>query len=443
MVVLTAGHCIMGPTTFTVKVGAESRTTTGSAVYDWTTVGDFINPAQHDIALLFLSKPIWLRSYPTIEPTAVPANTPVTNVGRMHNGVTWTLWGADVYDLNYGTMIGAAPPYSGTFAFDDWASNVLEPGDSGGPVFIKDTDPHRIVAVNSGSGTLGSGKQIELLARVDLLHGWIMQQIVAHPAPAPTNADLLRVQLGGGRVSEPLLAAGAGRPAELATVHVSPLSGDQQLSGRRVGERERPPPGRHVAQQHLSGEARLLHGSVGRRGGPGDRRLLDEAGELPLTTSPGHPPLQGRAFHARSAAAGGNVQFESLDAERAEGRYQAEPSHDLTPERLYERAFAENLLHRVLDQVREKYAAAGKSALFDELKGTLTASASRDRYEEVAARLGRSEGDVRKAAFDLRGVYKKMLLAEVESLVDVPPDAADAKRVVDDEIGYLLLALAG
>ncbi|MDI1449659.1 sigma factor [Polyangium sp. 6x1] len=153
--------------------------------------------------------------------------------------------------------------------------------------------------------------------------------------------------------------------------------------------------------------------------------------------------LQDEYAHARSAAAGGNVHFESLDAERAEGRYQAEPSHDLTPERLYDRAFAENLLHRVLERVREKYAAAGKSALFDALKGTLTASASRDRYEELAARLGRSEGDVRKAAFDLRGVYKKMLLAEVESLVDPPPDAALAKRAVDDEIGYLLRAFAG
>ncbi|MDI1449658.1 S1 family peptidase [Polyangium sp. 6x1] len=187
MVVLTAGHCIMGPTTLTVKVGAESRTTTGSAVYDWT-AGSSKNPAQHDVALLFLNKPIWLRWYPTIEQTAVPANTPVTNVGRMHNGPTSTLWGADVYDLNYGTMINAAPPYSGTFAFDYWASNVLEPGDSGGPVFIKDT--HRIIAVNSAFGTLGNGKQIGLFARVDLLHAWITQQIATHPAPAPTNAQI-------------------------------------------------------------------------------------------------------------------------------------------------------------------------------------------------------------------------------------------------------------
>ncbi|TKC98849.1 trypsin-like serine protease [Polyangium fumosum] len=187
MVVLTAGHCVLGSTTLTVKVGAESRTTTGSAVYDWTS-GSSKNPAQHDVALLFLSKPIWLMWYPTIEQTAVLANTPVTNVGRIHNGPTSTLWGADVYDLNDGTMIGAPPPYSGTFAFDYWASNVLEKGDSGGPVFIKDT--HRIIAVNSAVATLGNGKQIGLLARVDLLHGWIMQQIAARPAPAPTNAQI-------------------------------------------------------------------------------------------------------------------------------------------------------------------------------------------------------------------------------------------------------------
>ncbi|HVK71364.1 MAG TPA: hypothetical protein VM694_43225, partial [Polyangium sp.] len=53
-----------------------------------------------------------------------------------------------------------------------------------------DAGPHQIVAVNSGAGTLGSGKQIELLARVDLLHGWIMQHVTANPAPAPTNAQI-------------------------------------------------------------------------------------------------------------------------------------------------------------------------------------------------------------------------------------------------------------
>jgi len=191
MVVLTAGHCVYGASTWTVKAGTESRTTTSRAIYDWTTPGTSINPAQHDIALLFLSKPIWLRSYPTIAQAPVLANTPVTNVGRMNNGVaTSTLWGADVYDLNYGTQIGAAPPYSGTFAFDYWASNVLDPGDSGGPVFINDAGPHQIVAVNSGAGTLGSGKQIELLARVDLLHGWIMQHVTANPAPIPTSAQI-------------------------------------------------------------------------------------------------------------------------------------------------------------------------------------------------------------------------------------------------------------
>jgi len=187
MVVLTAGHCVYGFTNLVVKVGTESRTTTGRAIYDWTSSS--LNPTQHDVALLFLNKPIWIRFYPTIAQTAVAANTPVTNVGRVHNGQTWEQWGASVYDLNDGSMIGAPPPYSGsTFAFDYWATNVLEGGDSGGPVFIKDT--HQIVAVNSGKATLSNGKNIELLSRVDLVKTWIAQQIAAHPAQASTDAQI-------------------------------------------------------------------------------------------------------------------------------------------------------------------------------------------------------------------------------------------------------------
>ncbi|HRI67354.1 MAG TPA: S1 family peptidase [Polyangium sp.] len=190
MVVLTAGHCVDGFTSWTVKVGTESRTTTSKAIYDWTSGGS-LNPLQHDVAVLFLNSPIWLRFYPTIAQTAVAANTPVTNVGRIHNGVTSEMWGAHVYDLNDGSIIGAPPPYSGsTFAFDYSATRVLEPGDSGGPVFLKDAEPHRIVAINSGGGTLGNGMSIELLARVDLVKSWITQQIAAHPAQAPTDAQV-------------------------------------------------------------------------------------------------------------------------------------------------------------------------------------------------------------------------------------------------------------
>lgn len=153
--------------------------------------------------------------------------------------------------------------------------------------------------------------------------------------------------------------------------------------------------------------------------------------------------LRNEHAHASTEAAGGHVIIEGLDAAAAEGRYQAEPAHDLTPERLYDRAFAESVLARVVGEVQAKYAAAGKAALFEALKGTLTANVPHRPHGEVAALLGRTEGDVRKAAFDLRDVYKKKLRAEVARLVAEPGRAEDREALVREEALYLLRALEG
>jgi hypothetical protein len=59
--------------------------------------------------------------------------------------------------------------------------------------------PHRIVAVNSGAG---SGRQI--LARVDLLHGWITEQIQQHAGatpPPPQACTHDRCEEGGTLIS--------------------------------------------------------------------------------------------------------------------------------------------------------------------------------------------------------------------------------------------------
>lgn len=143
--------------------------------------------------------------------------------------------------------------------------------------------------------------------------------------------------------------------------------------------------------------------------------------------------------------------LESLDAAAAEDRYLAETSHDLTAERLYDRAFAEALLARVLEQLREKYAAAGKLSRFQALEGAIKSGAAQRPYEEIAAELGMTMVAVRQAVFVLRGHYKELLHAEVALLVDGPegeggpdgPSAAAREAAVKDELRSLLEALDG
>jgi len=144
--------------------------------------------------------------------------------------------------------------------------------------------------------------------------------------------------------------------------------------------------------------------------------------------------------HARKRHSG--QPLESLDAAAAEGRYQAEASDHLAPESLYARHFALSLLERVVERLRAKYAAAGKEALFEALKGNLAQDAGLRTHEETATALGMTTGAVKKAAFDLRARYKKELRAEVASLVDGRPDDQDAEAQVTEELRQLLGALA-
>jgi RNA polymerase sigma factor (sigma-70 family) len=62
--------------------------------------------------------------------------------------------------------------------------------------------------------------------------------------------------------------------------------------------------------------------------------------------------------HARRR--GGGQTIVSLDEESAESRYRLEPSHDMTPERHFERQWAMTLLDQVLDALRDEYHANGK-----------------------------------------------------------------------------------
>lgn len=132
--------------------------------------------------------------------------------------------------------------------------------------------------------------------------------------------------------------------------------------------------------------------------------------------------------------------LESISAGAAEDRYELDLPDDLTPERLYERHFALSLLTRVTAKLRAKYVAAGKEPLFEALKGSLSGDAAQKPYEEVATSLGMKVGAVKKAAFELRGHYKSLLVAEVADLVD--PGDSDNEAAVEEELRQLLAALS-
>jgi RNA polymerase sigma-70 factor (ECF subfamily) len=145
--------------------------------------------------------------------------------------------------------------------------------------------------------------------------------------------------------------------------------------------------------------------------------------------------LSNERDRARTLKRGGTEPPISLDVETAEGRYKLEPRDDLTPEKLFDRHWALMLLERVLARLREDHVSAGKTELFDHLKGFLTGDSATVPYADVAKALGMTEGAVKVAVHRLRRRFRDTLVQEIAETVSDPAD-------IDAEIAYLLNAVS-
>jgi RNA polymerase sigma factor (sigma-70 family) len=128
---------------------------------------------------------------------------------------------------------------------------------------------------------------------------------------------------------------------------------------------------------------------------------------------------------------GGGVAALSLDWADAETRYQIDPVDHLSPDKLYDRAWAMTLLGRTLARLRAEH--AGNRAVFDRLKPFLAAGKGAISYSEAAAALGMSEGAARVAVHRLRARYRELLRDEIRQTLSNP-------AAVDGEMQALFAA---
>jgi RNA polymerase sigma-70 factor (ECF subfamily) len=136
---------------------------------------------------------------------------------------------------------------------------------------------------------------------------------------------------------------------------------------------------------------------------------------------------------ARAQKRGGQVRLVEWDALSPEARYAATPRSWEDPEHLFDREWAQETVAAALRALREEMAKAGKSELFDALKGSLTGEDDAPR-EQIAARLGMTEGAVKVAVHRLRGRYRALLKATIAETVTNPADR-------DEEMRYLAAVL--
>lgn len=133
---------------------------------------------------------------------------------------------------------------------------------------------------------------------------------------------------------------------------------------------------------------------------------------------------------ATSLKRGGGVPALALEFDDGERRYNREPAHHDTPDRLYERRWALATLDAAIARVREEYRASGRGPLFDALQPFLDGGEPAS-YQDLARTLGSSDGALRVAAHRLRRAFKTSLREIVESTVERPED-------VEDELRYLM-----
>ena len=131
---------------------------------------------------------------------------------------------------------------------------------------------------------------------------------------------------------------------------------------------------------------------------------------------------------------GGRITL-SINLPDAEGRYALEPSHEITPELLFQRRWALTILDQVLDRLGEEMERSGKSAIFDRLKAALLGDGTAAAYREVADALKMTEDAVKMAALRLRRRYARLVREEVARTVADPAE-------VEDEIRDLFRALS-
>ena len=132
---------------------------------------------------------------------------------------------------------------------------------------------------------------------------------------------------------------------------------------------------------------------------------------------------------------GGNKSILSLDFENAERRYSQEPTHDLSPERLFERWWALHVLNRATHRLKKEAQTTQKAQLFERLKGHLVAERGTDTYRNIASEFGMTETAVRVAAHRLKQRFNELVREEIAQTVTNTTH-------IDEEIKDLFTALS-
>jgi RNA polymerase sigma-70 factor (ECF subfamily) len=124
-----------------------------------------------------------------------------------------------------------------------------------------------------------------------------------------------------------------------------------------------------------------------------------------------------------------------LEFSSGEERYQREPAHDETPERIFERRWALSVLDRVMERLRNEFLLHGRPEHFERLKVFLLGQSDAP-YAALACEMNTSEGALKVAIHRLRKRYRELFRQEIADTVANPAE-------VESELRFLAAVLTG
>jgi DNA-directed RNA polymerase specialized sigma24 family protein len=138
---------------------------------------------------------------------------------------------------------------------------------------------------------------------------------------------------------------------------------------------------------------------------------------------------------ANAQKRGGGVSFLPLDDQSTGLGAVQVAAPGLSPEEFFDQQWAITVLEQAVGKLQREFRAAGKEAVFEELKVYLTGQTRAASYAELAEKLKTTEAALKMAVSRMRQRYGELLRAEIASTVSSPEE-------VEEELRALFAALS-
>jgi len=129
-----------------------------------------------------------------------------------------------------------------------------------------------------------------------------------------------------------------------------------------------------------------------------------------------------------AAKRGGTSPHIPFDGQMAEERYRLDAADHSTPDKLFDRAWATNLVQTTYQRLEEECNLEGKERLFERLRVFLSGDRADLTCAEAGAELGMTEGAVKVAVHRLRRRYRDLLREQVAQTVHTTADLEEELR---------------